>query len=93
MKKLATRWITSFRPPCPNFYPGPMATGENLFSHHDARNLLRYGGMRPRPRLAANLDCALSYGSCGISAHAGCAGPVGLVAPSLHSAMVGTRCH
>src|ERR671913_768405 len=23
------------------FYPGPMATGENLFSHQDARNLLR----------------------------------------------------
>ena len=35
------------------FYPGPMATGENLFSHQDARNLLRYGGMRPGPRLAA----------------------------------------
>src|SRR5439155_381600 len=30
-----------------DFYPGPMATGENLFSHQDARNLLRYGGMRP----------------------------------------------
>src|ERR1700710_3336274 len=29
------------------FYPGAMATGENLFSHQDARNLLRYGGMRP----------------------------------------------
>src|ERR1700686_4553876 len=28
------------------FYPGPMATGENLFSHQDARNLLRYGGVR-----------------------------------------------
>ena len=28
------------------FYPGPMATGENLFSHQDARNLIRYGGMR-----------------------------------------------
>src|SRR5580698_8719864 len=26
------------------FYPGPMATGENLFSHQDARNLIRYGG-------------------------------------------------
>ena len=35
------------------FYPGPMATGENLFSHQDARNLMRYGGMRPGPRLAA----------------------------------------
>src|SRR5712671_6939228 len=30
-----------------DFYPGAMATGENLFSHQDARNLLRYGGMRP----------------------------------------------
>ena len=29
------------------FYPGPMATGENLSHHQDARNLLRYGGMRP----------------------------------------------
>src|SRR5262249_21940156 len=29
------------------YYPGPMATGENLFSHQDARNLIRYGGMRP----------------------------------------------
>src|SRR5579863_4473123 len=28
------------------FYPAPMATGENLFSHQDARNLLHYGGMR-----------------------------------------------
>ena len=30
-----------------DYYPGPMATGENLFSHQDARNLLRHGGMRP----------------------------------------------
>jgi L-alanine-DL-glutamate epimerase-like enolase superfamily enzyme len=42
-------------------YPGPMATGENLFSHHDARNLLRYGGMRP-DRDWLQFDCALSYG-------------------------------
>jgi D(-)-tartrate dehydratase len=28
-------------------YPGSMATGENLFSMQDARNLIRYGGMRP----------------------------------------------
>src|SRR4051812_46848169 len=40
-------------------YPGPMATGENLFSHQDARNLLRYGGVRPgRGRLA--VGCAPS---------------------------------
>src|SRR5258705_3737343 len=29
------------------FYPGPMATGENLFSRQDARNQLRDGGMWP----------------------------------------------
>src|SRR6476659_1299125 len=44
-----------------DFYPGPMATGENLFSHQDARNLLRYGGMRP-DRDWLQFDCALSYG-------------------------------
>jgi L-alanine-DL-glutamate epimerase-like enolase superfamily enzyme len=43
------------------FYPGPMATGENLFSHQDARNLLRYGGMRA-DRDWLQFDCALSYG-------------------------------
>jgi len=44
-------------------YPGPMATGENLFSHQDARNLLRYGGLRP-DRDWLQFDCALSYGLC-----------------------------
>ena len=42
-------------------YDRPMATGENLFSHQDARNLLRYGGMRP-DRDWLQFDCALSYG-------------------------------
>ena len=28
-------------------YAGPMATGENLFSMQDTRNLIRHGGMRP----------------------------------------------
>ncbi|MGH7085505.1 MAG: enolase C-terminal domain-like protein, partial [Acetobacteraceae bacterium] len=36
---------------------------ENLFSHQDARNLLRYGGMRP-DRDWLQFDCALSYGLC-----------------------------
>jgi L-alanine-DL-glutamate epimerase-like enolase superfamily enzyme len=45
------------------FYPGPMATGENLFSHQDARNLLRHGGMRA-DRDWLQFDCALSYGLC-----------------------------
>jgi len=44
-----------------DYYPGPMATGENLFSHQDARNLIRYGGMRP-DRDWLQFDCALSYG-------------------------------
>ncbi|ORE97845.1 mandelate racemase/muconate lactonizing enzyme family protein [Aurantimonas sp. 22II-16-19i] len=42
-------------------YSGRMATGENLFSCQDARNLIRYGGMRP-DRDVLQFDCALSYG-------------------------------
>jgi len=42
-------------------YAPPMATGENLFSMQDARNLIRYGGMRP-DRDVLQFDCALSYG-------------------------------
>jgi D(-)-tartrate dehydratase len=42
-------------------YPGAMATGENLFSLQDARNLIRYGQMRP-DRDVLQFDCALSYG-------------------------------
>jgi L-alanine-DL-glutamate epimerase-like enolase superfamily enzyme len=42
-------------------YDPPLATGENLFSMQDARNLIRYGGMRP-DRDVLQFDCALSYG-------------------------------
>ncbi|MBI3056031.1 MAG: mandelate racemase/muconate lactonizing enzyme family protein [Betaproteobacteria bacterium] len=42
-------------------YDGPLATGENLFSMQDARNLIRYGGMRAE-RDWLQFDCALSYG-------------------------------
>jgi len=42
-------------------YAGSLATGENLFSMQDARNLIRYGGMRP-DRDWLQFDCALSYG-------------------------------
>ena len=42
-------------------YAPPMATGENLFSMQDARNLIRYGGMRA-DRDWLQFDCALSYG-------------------------------
>jgi L-alanine-DL-glutamate epimerase-like enolase superfamily enzyme len=42
-------------------YQGPMATGENIFSLQDARNLIRYAGLRP-DRDVLQFDCALSYG-------------------------------
>ncbi|MCA9880218.1 MAG: mandelate racemase/muconate lactonizing enzyme family protein [Thermomicrobiales bacterium] len=42
-------------------YPNTLATGENLFSMPDARNLIRYGGMRPEKDIL-QFDCALSYG-------------------------------
>ncbi len=42
-------------------YAPPLATGENLFSVHDARNLIRYGGMRP-DRDILQFDPVLSYG-------------------------------
>ena len=44
-----------------NYYANPMATGENLFSMQDARNLIRHGGMRA-DRDWLQFDCALSYG-------------------------------
>ena len=43
-------------------YEKPMATGENLFSMQDARNLVCYAGMRPE-RDWLQFDCALSYGA------------------------------
>lgn len=43
------------------YYKGPMATGENLFSMQDARNLIRYAGMRKNIDWL-QFDCALSYG-------------------------------
>jgi len=46
-----------------NHYAPPMATGENLFSTLDARNLIRHGGMRA-DRDWLQFDCALSYGLC-----------------------------
>ena len=42
-------------------YAGPMATGENLFSMQDARNLIRFAGIRA-DRDILQFDCALSYG-------------------------------
>lgn len=42
-------------------YPHCLATGENLFSMQDARNLVRFGGVRPGLDLL-QMDPALSYG-------------------------------
>jgi L-alanine-DL-glutamate epimerase-like enolase superfamily enzyme len=42
-------------------YAPPLATGENLFSVHDSRNLIRHGGLRP-DRDVLQFDPALSYG-------------------------------
>ncbi len=42
-------------------YKGPIATGENLFSMQDARNLLRHGGLR-KDRDILQMDPVLSYG-------------------------------
>ena len=42
-------------------YGPPLATGENLFSMLDARNLIRHGGLRP-DRDVLQFDPALSYG-------------------------------
>lgn len=42
-------------------YDGAIATGENLFSAADARNLLRYAGLRPGKDVL-QMDPGLSYG-------------------------------
>lgn len=42
-------------------YQGPIATGENLFSMQDTRNLLRHAGLR-RDRDILQMDPVLSYG-------------------------------
>jgi D(-)-tartrate dehydratase len=44
-----------------NEYSPPFATAENLFSHEDVRNLLRYAGLRPEVDLL-QMDPGLSYG-------------------------------
>jgi D(-)-tartrate dehydratase len=42
-------------------YPLPLATGENLFSAPDVRNLARHGGLRP-DRDIVQMDPVLGYG-------------------------------
>ena len=45
---------------CKN-YKNAIATGENLFSLQDSRNLIRYGGLRKKKDWL-QFDCSLSYG-------------------------------
>jgi L-alanine-DL-glutamate epimerase-like enolase superfamily enzyme len=42
-------------------WPTPLATGENIFSAADVRNMIRHGGLRP-DRDLLNMDISLSYG-------------------------------
>lgn len=44
-----------------HYYEGPIATGENLFSCQDVRNLLNFGGMRAGKDIF-QMDAGLCYG-------------------------------
>ena len=66
-------------------YPGALATGENLFSMQDGRNLIRYGGMRP-DRDWMQLDPALSLRPDGIPRVSSTWWRQRLVAPAAHPA-------
>ncbi|HUQ74144.1 MAG TPA: enolase C-terminal domain-like protein [Burkholderiales bacterium] len=62
-------WIEEPAPPldyerlrqCAEMSAAPLATGENLFSYDDARNLVRYGGLRG-DRDFVQVDPLLAYG-------------------------------
>ena len=69
-----------------------MATGENLFSMQDARNLIRYGGMRP-DRDWLQFDCALSAtGWSSTCARSRCSRQHGWSPAPRASRTAGTRC-
>jgi D(-)-tartrate dehydratase len=59
-KNPATCSIIGCSPRWQNSIRGSMATGENLFSQQDARNLIRHGRMRP-DRDWLPFNCALLY--------------------------------
>jgi len=69
IQPLALRWFEEMGDPLDfdlnrkiiGFYPGPVATGENLFSSQDVKNLLNFGGMRPGYDIF-QMDAGLSYG-------------------------------
>ncbi len=43
-------------------YPGPISTGENLFSTQDVENLVRFGGLKPERRDVIQVDPPQAYG-------------------------------
>ena len=55
------RSTTASRPSSVATTAPPFATAENLFSHQDVRNLLRYAGLRPEVDIL-QMDPGLSYG-------------------------------
>jgi L-alanine-DL-glutamate epimerase-like enolase superfamily enzyme len=69
MTQFGLAWIEEPAPPLDyellarysQLSPAPLASGENLFSVDDARNLLRYGGLRPE-RDFVQIDPLLAYG-------------------------------
>lgn len=69
LKPLQLRWFEEIGDPLDfhlnaqvaQSYGGPVATGENLFSLVDVKNLLRFGGMR-RGMDVFQMDAGLSYG-------------------------------
>jgi L-alanine-DL-glutamate epimerase-like enolase superfamily enzyme len=69
IQSLALRWFEEIGDPLDfdlnrkiiGGYPGPVATGENLFSSQDVKNLLNFGGMRPGYDIF-QMDAGLSYG-------------------------------
>lgn len=69
LKKYNLRWYEEAGDPLDyqmqaelaRIYPYSMATGENIFSHQDVRNLSRYAGIRPEKDIL-QMDPVLSYG-------------------------------
>jgi len=90
-RRPAIPWIYSSRRRWPNSIPRRWRPAKNLFSHQDARNLLRYGGMRPEPRLAAIRLRAVLW-ALRISAHARRAANLRLVARADAFRMAAIRC-
>jgi L-alanine-DL-glutamate epimerase-like enolase superfamily enzyme len=68
-----------------NHYQKSMATGEDLFSMQDARNLIRYGGMR-KDRDWLQFDCCVELRVGRVPAHARHAEAIRMVSVTLHSA-------